>query len=61
MSLIGSLEVFDGNDFEPYQERLESYFMANDIGIVSETANEAEKSAADKKKVAHMTNDVRYS
>ena len=32
MSFIGVLEPFDGNNFETYQERLETYFNANDIG-----------------------------
>ena len=58
MAKIGSLEAFDGDDFEPYQERLESYFLANDIGLV--TTDEKDKNydadvlQADKKKVAHM-------
>ena len=53
MSVIGAIENFDGNDFEPYQERLEAYFIANDIGVVTDPNDEAQKKAADKKKVAH--------
>ena len=52
-SFIGVLEPFSGNDFEPYQERLEAYFIANDIGQCEDDAEEAVKLKADKKKVAH--------
>jgi hypothetical protein len=53
MSFIGVLEAFDGNDFESYQERLEAYFTANDIGQVTDENDETQKKNADKKKVAH--------
>ena len=54
MALMGALEAFDGeNDFEPYQERLESYFIANDIGVVDDENNEQQKMKADRKKVAY--------
>ena len=51
---MGALEAFDEeNDIEPYQERLESYFIANDIGVVDDENNEQQKMKADKKKVAY--------
>ena len=54
MALTGALEAFDGeNDFQPYQERLESYFIANDIGVVDDENNEQQTMKADKKKVAY--------
>ena len=53
MTYIGIIEAFTGNDFEAYQERLEAYFEANDIGGVNEDATESEKKAADRKMVAH--------
>ena len=53
MSFIGVLEAFAGNDFESYEERLEAYFTANDIGQVTEDNTDAEKKKADKKKVTH--------
>ena len=53
MSFIRVLEPFDGNNFEPYQERLEAFFNANDIGQVGEDANDTQIRAADKKKVSH--------
>ena len=53
MAFIGALEAFDGNDFEPYQEHLESYFLANDIGVIEDENNEQQKIKADKKKVAY--------
>jgi len=32
MTAIGALEAFDADDFETYQERLEAYFLANNVG-----------------------------
>ena len=49
---LGTLEPFDGTDFADYSERLNSYFIANNIGQVAEDAQEAERRAADKRKVA---------
>ena len=48
MSLIGVLDAFNGDDFEPYQERLEAYFTVNEIGVISDTADISEKMKADK-------------
>ena len=53
MLFIGVQELFEGNNFEPYQERPEAYFNANAIGQVGEDANDAQIRAADKKKVSH--------
>ena len=49
---FGVLEPFDGGDFTDYSERLNSYFLANNIGQVAAEAGEAAIQAADKKKVA---------
>ncbi|KAK3712037.1 hypothetical protein QZH41_000189 [Actinostola sp. cb2023] len=49
---VGMIEPFDGEDFADYSERLNSYFIANNIGQVAADANEATKLVADKKKVA---------
>ncbi|KAK3745991.1 hypothetical protein QZH41_005780 [Actinostola sp. cb2023] len=46
------IEPFDGEDFADYSERLNTYFIANNIGQVAADANDATKLAADKKKVA---------
>ncbi|CAB4007683.1 Retrovirus-related Pol poly from transposon [Paramuricea clavata] len=52
---FGVLEPFDGGDFIDYSERLNAYFIANNIGQVAADANEAAKQAADKRKVAVTT------
>ncbi len=52
ISRFGVLEPFDGGDFTDYSERLNSYFLANNIGRVAEGASEAAIQVADKKKVA---------
>ena len=49
---LGILEPFDGVDFTDYCERLNSYFVANNIGQVADDATEEAKRAADRKKVA---------
>ena len=49
---FGVLEPFDGGDYTDYSERLNSYFLSNNIGQVEEGASDAAKQAADKKKVA---------
>lgn len=37
---FGVLEPFDGGDFIDYSERLNAYFIANNIGQVAAEANE---------------------
>ena len=53
-ALIGSIGAFDPSleTFTAYLERLEQFYIANDIGQVDDDASEAVKRAADKKKVA---------
>lgn len=52
MSTFGNLEPFDGGDFTAYKERLEAFFVANNIGVVAEDASNAVKQAAEQRKVA---------
>ena len=52
MARISSLQPFTGGDFEEFEERLEFYFFANDIGTVAASANAADKLAASKKRKA---------
>ena len=49
---FGILEPFDGVDFTDYSERLNSYFVANNIGQVAADASDATKREEDKRKVA---------
>ena len=49
---FGILELFDGVDITDYSERLNSYFMANNIGQVAADASDTAKREADKRKVA---------
>ena len=49
---LGILESFDGADFTDYCERLNSYFVAKNIGQVADDATEEAKRAANRKKVA---------
>ena len=49
---FGILEPFDGVDFTDYSERINSYFVANNIGQVAADASDASKREADKRKVA---------
>src|SRR6056300_578350 len=42
---FGNLEHFDGGDFSPYKERLEAFFVANNIGLVASDAEERRKVA----------------
>jgi len=49
---VGNLEPFDGEDFVAYQERLEAFFLANNIGIVAADAEAGVVRAVDKRKVA---------
>ena len=52
---FGILEPFDGVDFTDYSERLNSYFVANNIGQVTadaSDASDASKREADKRNVA---------
>ena len=52
MSTFGNLEPFEGGEFTTYKERLEAFFVANNIGIVPGGANDAAVQAADRRKVA---------
>ena len=56
-----SLEQFDGGDFAEYLERLEFYFAANDIGVVSANATSAEKARVEKKMTAHLVSHLSKS
>ncbi|XP_068726314.1 uncharacterized protein [Montipora capricornis] len=49
---FGILKPFDGVDFTDYSERLNSYFVANNIGQVAADASDAAKREADERKVA---------
>ena len=49
---FGILEPFDGVDFTDYSKRLNSYFVANDIGQVTADASDTAKREVDKRKVA---------
>ncbi|XP_068708231.1 uncharacterized protein [Montipora foliosa] len=49
---FGILEPFDGVDFTDYSERLNSYFVANNVGQVAADASDAAKREADKRKNA---------
>lgn len=53
---LGSIGEFDPTSelFSSYLERLEQFFIANDVGKVASDASEAVKKAADPKKVAVM-------
>ena len=55
-AFIGSIGEFDSTSelFVSYLERIEQFFVANDVGMVAEDATEAVKKAADQKKVAVM-------
>ena len=46
------LEPFDRVDFRDYSERLNSYFVASNIGQVAADASDASKRETDKRKVA---------
>ena len=52
MARISSLQPFTGGDFQEFEEKLEFYFFANDIGTVATSANAADKLAASKKRKA---------
>ena len=49
---FGILEPFDGVDFTDYSERLNSYFVAYNIGQVTADASDTAKREADNRKVA---------
>ena len=52
MSRLTNLDCFTGGDFEEYAERLQFYFLANDVGKLGSSPSPAEKHAADRKKAA---------
>ena len=53
MASVGRIEPYDGNsDLDAYLERVELYFVANNIGSVSSDACETTRKLADSKKVA---------
>ena len=52
MSRLTNLDCFTGGDFEEYAERLQFYFLANDVGKLGSSPSPAEKQAADRKKAA---------
>jgi hypothetical protein len=45
-------EVFEGGDFDDYLDRLQSFFIAQNVGTVHADADAAAKREADMKKVA---------
>ncbi|XP_065195792.1 uncharacterized protein LOC135827192 [Sycon ciliatum] len=49
-----TIEPFDGGDFEEYQERLNFFFIANEIGQVASSASNADKAKADKRMTAYL-------
>ena len=51
-SQFGILEPVDGVDFTDYSERLNFYFVANNIGQVAADASDTVKREADKREVA---------
>ena len=48
------LEPFDGSNFGDYVDRLDSFFLANEVAQVAHDADEATKAAADKNKSADL-------
>ena len=55
MASVGRIEPYDGNcDLEAYLERLELYFIANNVGAISGDDSEAARRLADRKKVATL-------
>eukprot|EP00794_Sanderia_malayensis_P002512 gene2512-2901_t len=52
MSTFGNLEPFEGGEFSSYKERLEAFFVANNIGIVPNDATDAVVRPAEQRKVA---------
>ena len=52
MSRLTNLDCFTGGDFEEYAERLQFYFLANNVGKLGSSPSPAEKHAADRKKAA---------
>ena len=60
MPHVGSISSFDpeSETFESYRERLEEYFIANNIGTAPEGANEATIAAANRRKVAAFNSTI---
>ena len=55
MAYISQIEPYDGSsDLEAYLERLELYFVANNVGTVASGADQAVINAADRKRVATL-------
>ena len=55
LASVGRIEPYDGNsDLEAYLERLELYFIANNVGEISGDDNEAARRLAERKKVATL-------
>ncbi len=55
MASVGRIEPYDGScDLEAYLERLELYFIANNVGAISGDDNEAARRLADRKKVVTL-------
>ena len=52
---IGQIEPYDGSsDLVAYLERLELYFVANNVGTIAGGADQAVINAADRKRVATL-------
>ena len=52
MAKIATIESFAGGDFEEFEERLQFFFLANDIGKVAHEATREQRAAAETKKAA---------
>eukprot|EP00117_Sycon_ciliatum_P033268 scpid108672/ scgid25637/ len=58
MAKASRLESFEGGDFYEYAERLQFFFVADDIGQLAANANAAAITAADKKKLAVLVSQL---
>ena len=52
MPTFGNLEQFKGGEFPTYKQRLEAFFVGNNIAIVPDDATDAVVQAAERRKVA---------